>query len=116
MFFSASTTVQLDSNQLDSRYTCTVSDEEKFWVSLQSSQRKPDSTSVRSPPKFAVPTPIQVGPSATGNSAKNTRKSPVLGTPVVSVTRRVTDIPFLPEVKQGSFKKLVVRKKNVEDK
>ena len=104
------------SNQLDPRYACTVSDEEKLWVSLQSSPKKPDSKSVRSPPKFAVPTPIQVGPSATGNSAKNTRKSPVLGTPVVSVTRRVTDIPFLPEVKKGSSKKLVVRKKNVEDK
>ena len=60
--------------------------------------------------KFAVPTPIPTGPN------KNTRTSPVLGTPVVSVTWHVTDIPFLPEVKQGSSKKLVVWEKNVGDK
>ena len=46
------------SNQLDSRYTCTISDEKKLWVSLQSGPKKPDSTSVRSSPKFGVPTPI----------------------------------------------------------
>ena len=104
------------SNQLDSRYTCTVSDEEKLWVSLQRSPKKPDSTSVRSPPVFAVPTPIQGGPNTAGTSAKNTRKSPVLGTPVASLTRHVTDIPFLPKVKQRSSQKLVVRKKKVGDK
>ena len=44
------------SNQLDSRYTCTISDKEKLWVSPQSSPKKPDSISVRSPPKSDVPT------------------------------------------------------------
>ena len=104
------------SNQLVSRYTCTLSDEEKLLVLLQSSLKKHDSTSIRSPPKVAVPTPIQVGPNTAGTFTENTRKSHVLGTPVVSVTRHVTDIPFLPAVKQGSSKKLVVRKKNFGDK
>ena len=98
------------SNQLDSRYTCTISDDERSWVGLQ--EKSATTSPVQSPPKFAVPTPIQTGSGPPGNSSKNVRKSPVLGTAVLSVPRFNADVPFLPEPRAAESKKLVVKKKN----
>ena len=103
-------------NQLDSRYTCTVTDEEKLWVSLQASPKSSSSNVVRTPPKFATPTPIQVGPGPSGSAGRNPDKSPNLARPVVSMSRVVTDVSFLPDVRPSSPKKLAVKKKSSGDK
>ena len=103
-------------NQLDSRYTCTVTDEEKLWVSLQASPKSSSSNVVRTPPMFATPTPIQVGPGPSGSAGRNPDKSPNLARPVVSMSRVVTDVSFLPDVRPSSPKKLAVKKKSSGDK
>ena len=109
------------SNHFDSRYSCTISDEEKSWVALHDKPQSASSSPIQSPKtpepsKFVAPTPIQSGPEPTGATGKITRKSPVLATSALSSPRYRVDVPILPESRPVGVKKLVVRRKKGDKK
>ena len=113
---SCSSRRRLIFNHFDSRYTCTISDEEKSWVALHDKPQSASSSPAQSPKtprssKFVAPTPIQSGPEPTGATGKNTRKSPVFATSALSSPRFRADVPILPESQPAGVKKLVVRRK-----
>ena len=97
-------------NKLESRYTCTISDEETLWTSVVVSPKAAEPQASTSA-KFVKPTPFPVRSSYIAPSPKSKSASPVLSTPTLSVSRVSADIPFLPNTSSDGSKKLVVKKK-----
>ena len=97
-------------NKLESRYTCTISDEETLWTSVVVSPKAAEPQASASA-KFVKPTPFPVRSSYIAPSPKSKSASPVLSTPTLSVSRVSADIPFLPNTSSDGSKKLVVKKK-----
>ena len=104
------------SNRLDSRYTCTVTEEERIWTSFDPSPRASgsnDSPIVEKSGKFVKLSPIRAGPSSSAHVKSPVIRTPELATATLSVPRVVNEVAFLPEEPASSSgKKLTVKKKN----
>ena len=113
-------------NKFESRFTCTVTDEERAWTSLNVDPKSSGSTSSspthrvtsstsKSPKtplpssKFAVPGPIPVGSS--GGSSRGFEQTLQLATATLAVPRFVSEVPFLPPDQTKSAKKLSKKKR-----
>ena len=95
-------------NKLESRYTCTISEEETLWTSVMVSPKSSEQQN-SSRGKFVKPTPFPTKASGTAPSPKSKTTSLNLSTPTLSVSR--VDIPFLPSTSSDGSKNLVVKKK-----
>ena len=104
-------------NKLESRYICTVSEEEKLWASIHASPKcssSPNPSSSQLPSsrlKFVKPTPFPTRSSEIVTVETTQSACPVLCTPTLSDPRVVTHNPFLPAEPPGETKKLVAKKK-----
>ena len=97
-------------NRLDSRYTCTITEEERLWTCIDSVP-KPVSTivspTVGKSGKFAKMSPFRAGPS----TSVPTDQMPDLATATLSVPRVIGEIPF-PPTETKFVKKISIKKKN----
>ena len=113
-------------NKFESCFTCTVTDEERAWTSLDVDPKPSGSTSSspthrvtsstsKSPKtplpssKFAVPGPIPVGLS--GGSSRGFDQTLQLATATLAVPRFVSEVPFPPPDQTKSAKKLTIKKR-----
>ena len=101
-------------NKLESRYTCTISDEETLWTSVVLSPKTPAPSPVFSSGKFVQPSPFPGKGRGAGSGSKPKGSSPKLSTPTLSVPRVVTDVPFLSDSSSSGAKKLVIKGKKAK--
>ena len=95
-------------NKLESRYTCTISEEETLWTSVMVSPKASEPQN-SSRGKFVKPPPFHTKASGASPSPKSKTSSPNHSTPTLSVSR--VDIPFLPSTSSDGSKNFVVKKK-----
>ena len=112
--------------KFETRFTCTVTDEERAWTSLNVDPKSSGSTSSspthlvtsstsKSPKtplpssKFAVPRPIPVGSS--GVSSRGFEQTLLLATATLAVPRFVSEVLFLCADQTKSMKKLSIKKR-----
>ena len=109
-------------NKLLSRYICTVSEEEKLWASIHASPKSSGSPNsfgsqlASSRGNFVEPSPFPTKSSGTASAETTQTACLVLSSTQLSVSRVVTDVPFLPVVPSEGTTKLVVTKENSENK
>ena len=107
-------------NKQESRYFCTVSEEEKLWASIHASQKSSGSTKSSSSQlassrgKFVKHTPFPTRSSETASVETTQSACLVLPTPTLSGPRVVSDVPFLTADPPAGTRKLVVKKKNFD--
>ena len=91
-------------NKFESRYTCTISEEETLWTSVLVSSRP----SVPGPPgsseKFVQPSPFLTRSTKVASPVKHKGSSPKLSTATLSVPRVSADVPFRPETTPNQAK------------
>ena len=81
-------------NKLESRYTCTISDEEALWTSVVVSLKTSAPGPILPSGKIVQPTPFPGRARGAESSGKPKGSSPKLSTPTFSVPRVVADVPF----------------------
>ena len=101
-------------NKLESRYTCTISDEEALWTSVVVSPKTSAPGPILSSGNFVQPTPFPGRARGAESSGKPKGSSPKLSTPTLSVPRVVTDVPFLSDSSSSGAKKLVIKGKKAK--
>ena len=97
-------------NRLDSRYTCTITEEERLWTCIDSVPKSASTTvspTVGKSGKFAKLSPIRAGPS----TSVPADRMPDLATATLSVPRVIGEIPF-PPTESKFVKKITIKKKN----
>ena len=99
-------------NKLESRYTCTISEEEALRTSVVVSPKSSAPGPSSSSGKFVQPTPFAVRSKEADSATNRKGSSPKISTPTLAVPRVNADFQFLPDKKSSPVKKLVIQKKN----